>query len=300
MPKFDSEEEIVKAKVYKAFSSLFDEYLKSGNSKGKQLFDVCGLSKFFDSYYHENAFEYWDKINPYYYNGTWPNPNPSYDPIFVFNDLLEKIEETKINEGINKDYRYEIFKVLIEENKPVVINEYIDDTIINGLLLLGYEFKRNNNKYEFNIISTSNSVKEMNISILEKYLKDKEPDIYNHFEEARNDFLNSKFKSSVAMLRVVLEDIYGKDNASNLDYKKVLEISDEMNDEFRAKQIVSFGEIIKKESYAINRTRLIAILWGVTSGFGSHDEEEPNKQDAFMFLNIIEDVLIWHFLKDSI
>lgn len=300
MNKFDKEEDIVKAKVVKQIGILFDKYLRSENSKGEELFKVIGISSFYDDYIADGWNTQQDKINPYWYNKGFRNDNLSYDYRFVLNDLLNRFQEAYIGgDIIDKDYQYLLFNEIIKGSKGSDIEEIIDESTQNGLSLLGYKLTYENNKYDLELISSSNIIKENNLTILEDVLRKKNKDIYDKFREAKKLFINLDYRSCIATLRVIIETIFGKEDGINLDYKKVLELTNEMAEEFKNKAKIERKDLYNGTNNKLNRSKLVSSLWGVTSGFGAHAGEDPTKEDAFMILNMMEDFLIWFYVGNN-
>ena len=277
------------------------------NGQIKKYLRCCGLGNQYDNY--SRYFE------PYWYNGTWQNPNEEYSVFVgldsVFTALLKSNETKKIS----------LLIVELGENiSPYIATRYIEDDkykkyvheLINLYQLLGYDLIMKEDHFDVMPL-TGDSEKVADVYGLERWLLNNYSEIYDSYEGAIDSFVSGNFGTCIEACRTTLTGLFTKfkgpdsfakwfrgtaDIADEHDGTNMQDIKNHL-DALGKKELSDFFEENATGSY--KKTRAIYSIYSMLSDYGTHRQEGtveiPSKEDALMMLRMTEDIMVWIYQK---
>lgn len=285
----DSQEEIVLAQMAK----LLTKYAKriiTHNGDGESLLRCAGLSSLVEKY--DNL------LTPYWYNGTWENPYPQFNPGLAINMICDEIKDNKMALGnfLNE------FLSRVKNIDNCDVNK-----IENYLEVIGYRLEINNSEddlgygssYSYSLSPYTEGIlnRREDCSFLVDMLNKHHGELVTYYREATSTYGNIEYQGCVSNCRTLLEIIFKKADSENNDYATgILNVTKESVDSSNSprlsiKGIFDYWNINRK---GFNRYRLFVTMYSLMSAL-AHGEEVPTKEDALMCLRITEDILIWYF-----
>ncbi|MBW9150287.1 hypothetical protein K2F40_15105 [Clostridium sp. CM028] len=284
----DSEETIVLAKMSKLLTKYSSRVILE-NGDGKSLLECSGLSLLVE--------EYNEYLTPHSFNGSWKNPNTTFNPGFAINEICDKIKSNKKALGM---FLNEFLSRIRE-----IDNADIDSTT-NYLSVLGYNLEvtdrdgNYSNSYQYSLSPYTEGAFERreDVSYLVNMINQKHSELMTYYTEAISTYGNTEYQGCIGNCRTLFEKFFEKlDAIDNNHTKGILNATEETVTgsnipKFSIKGIFTYWIEHKK---GFNRYRLFVSMYSLLSALGPHGEEIPSKEDALMCLRLTEDALIWCF-----
>lgn len=285
----DAHKDIMYAQLAKLLGKYsFRILIKNGD--GKSLLMCSGLSSLVDKYE--------DMLNPYW--GDYGRDNYSFNPRAAINDILSEIKLDN-----------ELFGLFVNEflSRISIIEEDDIEIFNNVLAVLGYQLNIEENydvfsttyRYSLTAYSEGNSDRENDITYLTRKLKEQDQDLFKYYTEAISTYGNSEYKSCIANCRTLFEGLFSKyDKEKGKIQKGIIEYTKEKGKpgkecSLTQKKIFTYW-LDNQEGFS--RFRLLSTVYSFMSSY-EHGEEMADKEDALFCLRMLEDVLIWYYIKNN-
>ncbi|EOU1651070.1 MAG: hypothetical protein E6843_07645 [Clostridium perfringens] len=285
----DSQEKIVLAQMKKLLTKYIKRVIRE-NGDAESLLECSGLSTLIDKYK--------DSLTPYYFNGSWKNENPKFNPRTI-NEIISEISNNKKALGM---FLNEFLSRINE------IDEEDMTTFKNYLEVLGYELNIEEKashyglEYKYSLLPCTEGVFERrdDVSYLVNMLETYHNDLLTYYTESISTYGNNEYKSCIGNCRTLLEKLFAKLDTINNDYangilKATKEIVPPSSSTTPRLSITGIFKYWLDNKKGFNRYRLFVTTYSLMSALGPHGEEVPTKEDALLCLRITEDILIWYF-----
>jgi hypothetical protein len=284
----DSQEKIVLAKMSKLLSKYAYRITRE-NGYGKSLLECSGLSSL--------IYKYNDYLEPHYFNGSWKNESPRYNPGLAVNEICSEIQSNKKALGI---FLNEILSRINE------IDEEDINNIENYLEVLGYKLEIQEKRdyygksylYLLSPYTEGAFERKEDVSYLVNILSQNHNELMTYYTEAISTYGNMEYQGCIGNCRTLLEKFFRKLDSINDDYAKgILNATKETVTGSNTPRISIKGIFTYwlENQKGFNRYRLFITMYSLMSALGPHGEEIPTKEDALMCLRVTEDILIWCF-----
>lgn len=277
---FDNDDEIKGYLTQDVLSELMRLATFYENGTGTAILKNAGLSKYVDDYELE--------LTPFYFNGTWKNANPHYNPKEVFVFFYEQMKNDKqhlylflksITEKIRKSYTIDLTNIQLHLKS------------IGFVLIEPSE----TNYYSIEVIDIPIVINDNDTSYFERKVNALGEGIMNFYDEAISDFRNSSFVSCIGCCRNFLEKIITLKTGISNCAKAIFEYS---NEKFvdGAQKVEDINQAISywaAKRNKVSKFMRMYTLYNILCEYGSHPSAIPSMNDALWILKETQSTVLW-------